>query len=497
MSFSITNIASLNAITNLTNNTTQMNKSLMRLSSGLRINSAADDSSGMAIADSLRSQTNALNQAIRNANDGKAMLTIADKGMDEQLKILDEIKVKATQAASDTQNAKSRKAIASDIKRLLEQLDNIATQTSYNGISLLSGSFTNKEFQVGAYSNQTIGVSIASTMSSKIGHVRKESSAQVETEGVTQLTFKNPTGGSDIKLESVVISTGAGTGLGVLSEVINKNSDKLGVRAEASVVSTGTSPISAGSVSALYINGIEIGDVTFDDNDRTGSLRNAINSYEHLTGIKASLDTAGRLNLTSNDGRGIKISSALGGDSMMLGAISAGAIENYGRLSLTSHGANDIRYSATNNLASLINGNGAEMTVNLRDTTGSYTKETMDANGSFPNDVFLGDAANLLAGSVTSKEGAMLVMDIAQAAIIDLDRTRADIGSVSVQLDATINNLSVTAVNIKAAESAIRDVDFAKESSNFTKQNILVQSGSFALSQANATQQMILRLLNF
>jgi flagellin len=121
-----TNVAALNAHANSVANNRALNTSLERLSSGLRINKAADDASGMAIADSLRSQANALGQAIKNANDGIAIIQTADKAMDEQIKILDTIKTKATQAAQDGQTEETRKALQQDIVRLMEELDNIA-----------------------------------------------------------------------------------------------------------------------------------------------------------------------------------------------------------------------------------------------------------------------------------------------------------------------------------------------------------------------------------
>ncbi|MDO9056463.1 MAG: flagellin B, partial [Sulfuricurvum sp.] len=146
-----TNIAAMNAHTNSTVNNRSLDDSLSKLSSGLRINKAADDASGMSIADSLRMQSNSLGQAIANANDAVGIIQVADKAMDEQLKILDTIKTKAIQAASDSQSASSRTAIQKDVNRLLEQLDNIAKTTAFNGTQLLSGNFSNKEFQVGAY----------------------------------------------------------------------------------------------------------------------------------------------------------------------------------------------------------------------------------------------------------------------------------------------------------------------------------------------------------
>ena len=189
MAFQVnTNINALNAHAQSTFTQTSLSSSLQKLSSGLRINSAKDDASGMAIADNLRSQANTLGQAIRNTNDGMAIIQIADKAMDEQVKILDTIKTKATQAAQDGQTETTRKAIQADINRLVESLDNIAATTSYNGLSLLAGGFTNKEFQVGAYSNQTIRASIGATSSDKIGHVRTESYASAAAFGRTTLS---------------------------------------------------------------------------------------------------------------------------------------------------------------------------------------------------------------------------------------------------------------------------------------------------------------------
>ncbi|HDX8124163.1 TPA: flagellin B, partial [Campylobacter fetus subsp. venerealis] len=180
MSFRInTNIAAMNAHTNAVVNDRSLSGSLGRLSSGLRIQTAADDASGMSIADSLRAQAAGLGQSIKNANDAIGIVQTADKAMDEQIKILDTIKTKAIQAAQDGQTSDSRRALQSDIARLLEELDNIANTTSFNGQQLLNGSFSNKEFQIGAYSNETVKVSVGATNSNTIGHTRFETSPNI------------------------------------------------------------------------------------------------------------------------------------------------------------------------------------------------------------------------------------------------------------------------------------------------------------------------------
>ena len=480
-----TNVAAMNAHANASMNNRAMNSSLEKLSSGLRINKAADDASGLAIADSLRSQASGLGQAIKNANDGIGMIQIADKAMDEQTKILDTIKTKATQAAQDGQTADSRKALQADITRLMEELDNIAGTTSFNGQQLLSGQFTNKEFQVGAYSNTTVKTSIGATSSDKIGNTRFETTTLSGT-GTTTLTFKSVDGTNDIKLESVVISTSAGTGIGVLAETINKNSDKTGVKASWQNIDTGSKAISGGDVASLSINGIKIGDIKgVKANDSDGKLVAAINAVKDQTGVEASIDNRGHLNLRSLDGRAIDLKgtvSVVGQDS----GVSAG------RLTLTRLDARDIIVSGGTNGIKF--SGAAETTINLRAIAGSYTKDQASAIGAHAN-TNVENVTNKLSAGVTTLKGAMATMDIAESAQKMLDRVRSDLGSVQNQLVSTINNISVTQVNVKSAESQIRDVDFASESAEFSKLNILSQSGSYAMSQANAVQQNVMKLL--
>jgi flagellin len=391
----------------------------------------------------------------------------------------------------DTQNRSSRMAIQKDVNRLIEQLDNIANTTSYNGIKLLSGSFANKEFQVGAYSNETIRASIGATTSDKIGNVRRETTASITAGGTFTMTFS--TGVDAITLESIKVSTSADTGIGVLAEAINKNSDMLGVRASYTVQSTGTTAIAAGTIKDLTINGVLLGDLDVDANDDTGTLRNAINEYTMETGVVASVDEVGRLNLTSVDGRGIKVSSTA--DSVTGLDTATTAHENYGRLTLTKSSSKDIVWTAGGTSLDTAMGSGWEETFNLRDVRGNFKSSSGLAMGAFANAVLSGDAAANLGAGVTTKTGAMTVMDMAESATTMLDSVRADLGSVQNQLVATINNISVTQVNVKSAESGIRDVDFAAESANFSKSNILAQSGTYAISQSNAVQQNVLRLL--
>ncbi|MFU9772422.1 flagellin A [Campylobacter jejuni] len=566
-----TNIGALNAHANSVVNARELDKSLSRLSSGLRINSAADDASGMAIADSLRSQAATLGQAINNGNDAIGILQTADKAMDEQLKILDTIKTKATQAAQDGQSLKTRTMLQADINRLMEELDNIANTTSFNGKQLLSGNFINQEFQIGASSNQTVKATIGATQSSKIGLTRFETGGRITSGGEVQFTLKNYNGIDDFKFQKVVISTSVGTGLGALADEINKNADKTGVRATFTVETRGMAAVRAGTTSNDFaINGVTIGKVDYTDGDGNGALVSAINSVKDTTGVEASIDANGQLLLTSREGRGIKIDGNIGGGAF----INANMKENYGRLSLVKNDGKDILVSGTGLTAAGFGANSfiSQASVSLRESKGRFDANIADAMGFgsvnkgvaiggfstvsaymssegsgfsagsgysvgsgkgysatlTANAIVMSNASaasrvyNVSSGSgfsagsnlsqfatmkttafgvkdetagVTTLKGAMAVMDIAETATTNLDQIRADIGSVQNQLQVTINNITVTQVNVKAAESTIRDVDFAAESANFSKYNILAQSGSYAMSQANAVQQNVLKLL--
>ncbi|MGP9757910.1 flagellin [Campylobacter coli] len=565
-----TNVAALNAKANADLNSKSLDASLSRLSSGLRINSAADDASGMAIADSLRSQANTLGQAISNGNDALGILQTADKAMDEQLKILDTIKTKATQAAQDGQSLKTRTMLQADINRLMEELDNIANTTSFNGKQLLSGNFINQEFQIGASSNQTIKATIGATQSSKIGLTRFETGGRITSGGEVEFTLKNYNGIDDFKFQKVVISTSVGTGLGALADEINKNADKTGVRATFTVETRGMAAVREGATSDDFaINGVTIGKVDYKDGDANGSLVSAINSVKDTTGVEASIDANGQLLLTSREGRGIKIDGNIGGGAF----INRDMKENYGRLSLVKNDGKDILISGSNLSSAGFGANNfiSQTSVSLRESKGQLDANIADAMGFgsvnkglvlaassiadymsaagsgfsagsgysvgsnknysatlTANAIAISSASaissiyNVSAGSgfssqsglsqfatmktsvfgvkdetagVTTLKGAMAVMDIVETAITNLDQIRADIGSVQNQVTSTINNITVTQVNVKAAESQIRDVDFAAESANYSKANILAQSGSYAMAQANSVQQNVLRLL--
>ena len=642
-----TNIAAMNAHLYGVSTNRELNSSLEKLSSGLRINKAADDSSGLAIADSLRSQANALGQAVANANDAMGIIQTADKAMDEQIKILDTIKMKAIQAASDNQSQGSRTAIQKDVDRLLEQLDNIARTTQFNGEQLLNGKFSNKEFQIGAYSNETIRASIGNTAAVATGNISTRKDIiqlgnygkiqpavigsptlqikgfdakglavgdKIRIDGIGDYTIKQATfkAGADSDISvitldrplekplydvtnfSVVdnaqetfefpVDTGSnvlnivditgyavgdqftvtyddgtteiltitevqtvnddpnnplkgnlvldkatskpvvdtrfthraqvgepyrgmdyvrytidgfdlpgvqltdangngvvGTGLGELARIVNESSPETGIRAKANVRAESSIKIRGGALEHdMKINGVVIlgaGD-TIEASDVNNKIVNSINSNSAETGVKAALEADGTLTLTS-DGRAMNL-EGFNDVTGITDGVHAGNIEftrkGLGVMDVTSKHYKDAALSKPNEINA----------ITLNEIVDAHTLIEISTSRIREEDPV---------GLLLTRDGAMLAMDIAEQAITELDAVRADLGSSQIQLQVTINNISVTQVNVKAAESQIRDVDFAKESSVFNKNNILAQSGSYALSQANAVQQNVLKLL--
>ena len=392
-----TNIGAMNAHRNATQTNIGLDKSLNSLSSGMRINKAADDASGMAIANTLRQQAEGLGQAIMNANDAIGVTQTADGALDEYTKIISIVRTKAIQSASDGQTLDTRRKIQSDIDRLLEEAQNIAASTSFNGQTLLNGAFQNKSFHIGAYSGETVKLSIGNA---QLDNVAEFAFAE------TTAGFQGTTAGA------------TGTTASLAATVTGDDGTTMTV-----------------SVTETYTDG----------------------SHKAYEIVQALVDEFNSQAQTA--GADIKASIYEDPDS-------TAAVAQYG-----------VRLSSTNDLSA----------ITMSDSGGNAAFGATAATADLTN--------NLSTVDVTTRENAEMAIIITDYALIDLDNTRSDIGSVQNQLESTIRNISVTQVNVKAAESQIRDVDFAAESANFAKYNILAQSGSYAMSQANAVQQNVLKLL--
>jgi flagellin len=608
-----TNLAAMQAIDTLNNNSTKLTNSLNSLSTGLRLTSAAVDPAGMTIADSLNFQATNLGQAISNGNDTVNLINIADQALQQSISLVTNITQQATQAANATQDPSSRQALQNNINGLLAEINNIAATTSYKGINLLDGSFVNKIVQIGAYQNQTIGIGIQNTAANAIGWVANQQFAQTPTPGVNQNSYSLMTKGA------VGLSTGATTtslatfGLttslnnliavangdvtingvnvnifgtsqnqqidaGNWAQAINAVSSQTGVSASAQTTATGSAAIQAGTISAggLLINGVNIGQVTVGVGDSGGNLVNAINQYTSQTGVVASVNNSGQLVLTNTTGGNIAVkatsntvtmlhiqdsttqtqnatgslvSSGLGtaqsfyinGAHITLNAFvgsangKAASAANLINQQLAAAGVNGVMAVASMGTASTIrivalNGNdlniyaksGAKLLsavglTSLGTSGGGYLannsyhgKITLTSDNAFTvggaNNGAFDAYAGLKAGTyspnvnlsnvnVTNQDSAGLAITIANSALNALDKIRANLGSIENQINATVQNIQVAQVNVTQAQAAITNVNFGTETSKFSTLQVLAQAGTYALAQANATQQLVLRLM--
>ena len=539
MSFRInTNITSLSSNNSTERTNKKLTASLEHLSSGLRINKAADDASGMTVANSLRSQASSLEQSIASGNDAIGVLQTADYAMAEQIEIIDTIRVKAIQAANDFHTRDSRLAIHQDIMRLLEEFDNIANTTTFNGHKLLNGNFSNKNFQMGAYSNEIISITIPRADSKAVGHLSFATSSPLMYENTTDFakaewtfTLNHGTIGNE-KLEFNFTGQDLLTqGFKYITDRVNAAHVETGIRASArSDLATPVRILGSrffGPVD-LSINGYQIlNNATVQADDADSLLLNAINAQSSFTGVTATIDSGtGRMMLNSHKGLPIYIKTNNNGARGALGLsftdpTSAAGNPKFlndvlvlGELTFSKYGSIPISYSITpaNDIAKnqkgvVSDGISTDGKTKFEDSTTPH-KAAINLHD-FLTEPMSGTLSKAMGHGVVGTQGSNVtqepgvltyngsqtLIDIAVVALGDLDRIRSDIGSIQNQITATINNISVTHLNIKAAESQIRDVDFANEVAQFNKQNILSQSGSYASAQANQIQQTIIRLL--
>lgn len=383
-----TNVSALNAHMNMKKTDNALSSSLERLSTGMRINKAADDASGMSIADSLRAQGKGLGQAIRNANDGINIVQTADGALDEAINIVNIIKTKSIQAAQDGQTYESRKIIQNDIDKLLEEVDLLANSTSFNGKKLLSGEFTNKSFQVGSSSGEVAKVSIDSAQTDKTGHVTTANlsinAPNNKNPGELTLVVHSNSENRDYELETVDLqfNNSSENGIGALGDVINKLSDKLGITAQTVVESSSRGAVKAGELGSDFkINGVTVGAVSVKANDTDGALAKAINAKSDQTGVLASIDFNGTITLASADGRAIKVE----GDVKDVFTKNAEEMSTFGELRITQMGSNSI---------SIKDQDAGDLTQLKIDKVG----KTIDVS----NDMLLAEGSKIASGSILS-----------------------------------------------------------------------------------------------
>jgi len=572
-----TNVASLNSQRALSSSNESLATSLKRLSSGLRINSAKDDAAGLAISQRMSSQINGLNQATRNANDGISLAQTAEGGLSSIGESLQRMRTLAVQASNATNSAEDRAALQKEVDQLVEQINTVASQTSFNGIKLLDGTFTQQTFQVGANKGESIDISsIASAKADALGvgttstYTTKGlegtvSNGTISSGGVTvngygigpsnsdgvsssvSITSDVGTGvvtAGDLKINGVAI--GAGTDQATLIAAINAKTAETGVTAladganfrltstggkdinlefsgtatattvgfeegtykvgsdsaiakaaafnavsgQTGVSATVTSTVRAGTaVTAatadvgitagdIKINGVDIGAVaggaTADAAggiEKGANLAAAINAKTAQTGVTASFSTTdGAVTLTAADGRTISAEIKGTGAASGLGAVTTTLTQNtYGGIKLSSNSSAGITLGGTDLAKTAL--------------TAGYTA----AEATF--------GAGLAKVDISTASGAADALATIDAALQNVNSSRASLGAIQNRFESVVSNLQTSAENITASRSRILDADFAAETANLSRAQVLQQAGTAMLAQANALPQNVLSLL--
>jgi len=495
-----TNLPSLNAQRNLNASQRDADTALQRLSSGLRINSAKDDAAGLAISERFTSQIEGLNQAIRNANDGISLAQTAEGALGESGAILQRIRELAVQSANATNSASDRQALQSEVNQLKEELERIATTTEFNGLKLLDGTFQAQKFQAGANENQTISVSIAGARTTDLanntvngGNATAQQGTGSVTVAAADATAPNTIATQTITLASSLgsadIDVTAGDTAEEVAAAINAQIDQTGVEAKARTTADLFNLAAPGTVAITLSSGGEKATISaqISDVDDLRPLAKEINAASGKTGITAEV-VDGRLTLVQEQGKDILLEdfstngaattvSFRGGAELDAAAITLDGAP--GSVTDSSRATGEITFDSAVSFA---------VSSNVADAAGSILNVAADtAVGSVPEDVSGID--------ISSFEGATDALAVVDAALETISGIRADLGAVQNRLESTIANLSTTSENLSAARSRIRDADFAAESAELARTQVLQQAGISVLAQANARPQQVLQLL--
>jgi len=542
-----TNISSLNAQRNLNGTQSSMSTAIQRLSTGLRINSAKDDAAGLSIANRFTSQIRGLNRAAANANDGISLAQTAEGALSTSTDILQRIRDLAVQSANATNSAGDRQALNSEVQQLTQELQRISTTTQFNGQNLLDGSFTTATFQVGANANQTIQVNSGNYQTNAYGNYRIGGIAAYKTSGIGDLTVgtTNSTGatglgdawlakasGSDAS--GVTGATASGqfqitSATGTYDVLYNSGASAADI---AAAVNRTNSGVTASAITQVVLGGVngselkqnktytlqlstETGNTAPTDftsvsfkvggTDTSGA---AVNSADQLNAaVQAFNDQSGKTGFTAeavqteNGDWAIKLTSEAGRD-LRIANDSASSV---GTVSLSDVAVLDGDTSTADALnVSLAAGNadgkwngGNRITGRVlfdSDKSFSVTTTVADAFKSGAG-TYGGQLQKVAANDVSSYDSALRTLSIVDSALTALSGQRARYGATQTRFENTISNLQTTSENLSASRSRIQDTDYAAETANLTRSQILQQAGMAMLAQANSLPQSVLTLL--
>lgn len=539
------NISSLNTQRKLASTNVGLSTTMERLSSGLRINSAKDDAAGLSISDRMTAQINGLNQARRNANDGISVAQTAEGAMQTSTDILQRIRTLAVQSANDTNSTADRTALQAEVSQLLSEFDRVATTTQFNGLNLLDGSFSKTQFQVGANANQTISFGIGSSKTTDMasfetgGYANATTagmmvSSQAQSDGATTGGTANRFYAQTLTIKSKgmsgTVDLGASSGLNGMSAKdiasrVNANATYTGgvtARAETYAflsLSTGTQQAAV----SFKLNGESIQAYSTNAGSDVDGMVTAINDASGKTGVVAQkVDVPGssgtyRVQLFAADGRDISLTEASVSTSNAAGATwnngnimqLQGAYDSNGTITAVGAAAAGTTAGGAQTLS--VGGNTAarNSTVGGRvifNSDVAFTIETSASNTSAGLLAVIGNGSttqaqggakgsSLATVDIRTANGANKALSIVDSALARISSSRSNLGALQNRFQMTIENLQTSAENLSASRSRIKDADFAEETSNLSRWQVLQQAGTAMLSQANQRPQSALQLL--
>jgi flagellin len=478
-----TNVMSLNAQRNLSTSGNALATSLQRLSSGLRINSAKDDAAGLAISDRMTTQISGLNQAVRNANDGISLAQTTEGALQEVTNNLQRIRELSVQSVNATNSDSDRAALDQEVQQRIAEINRIATQTSFNGRKVLDGSFGNATFQVGANVGETIGVALSTNaQATAMGQVAAVQSADISASFATGASAATAgkyvsgtiTAGDYSSVNKVFtvdgttvtlsadytgsgvaqIATDIGTALGA-TYAVSQAAGKITI-AKVATGAASTAPVIAGADAAFITGGGGAG----------------------TAGAAAVAGTPANLTLTSADtlklgtGSAISLAGSYANGQALADAINTKVTGVYASFDTTS---NKLSLSATDTITAaglLTTGTGNLGIAATTNVSGSLNSQNVKT----------ASAANSAIQSV-------------DAALTSVSTLRSTLGAIQNRFQSTINSLQAVTENLSASRSRIMDTDFAAETANLTRAQILQQAGTAMVAQANSVPQNVLSLL--
>ncbi|KJF96515.1 flagellin [Photobacterium angustum] len=512
-----TNVTAMTAQRNLNSASSSVADSMQKLSSGLRINSAKDDAAGLQISNRLTNQTNGLNVAMRNANDGVSMAQTAEGAMQESTTIMERMRELALQSANGSNSDKDREAMQKEMGQLQSEMNRIADTTSFGGQNLLDGSFGEKSFQIGANSNETQSLELMDVSSHSLGRsysgvadVTKALADEFEAGTSTgDKTFSLKLGDTEHKIEVTKDMTAEDfenklNNIEGISNIKVTNGDVEGKAAieakQATQTLSGISTTGNGDMT-LAISGIA--DVTVAQGDTNADIRDAINAEiatkeaatpGSTTGMKAELDKDGNITIAGkDDGTQLTVTAAYATDA-------AGSTINIGGTDVVGLSGSAVTAAgpgATTNGVTAAAEVAGTFDIDLSKAKFDVGIETYDLNGAGDEAVNTGTVTTESVASLdlSTAEGAQNAIDVLDAAMEQVDDKRAEIGAFQNRMNHTMSNLANINENVNASNSRIKDVDFASETVNMTKGQILQQAGTSILAQAKQIPQAALSLL--